>query len=255
MIRGITTALAILLMAASTQADDYPSRPISIIVPSEAGGTHAFVHVIKDALSEKLGVPVVPESRPAGAGSAGGVALKNAVPDGYTYGFFPSGVLVGIPPQRKHPPYDPEDDFEPISLFTNFCYVFITHAGIPALSVNEFMTWGRSIEIFFAYRGETGRVAATLLKKHGVRIVDVVAYRGERQAVTEIQTGRQAGAFVTLASALSGMQSGQVRLLAVINGERCGALPEVPTMGEVGMPEFAAIAPWGGVFAPKNTPP
>ena len=242
----------------TARADDYPSRPIRLVVPYAPGGGADSVARIVRRVSENIGQPIVIETT-GGAGSILGTDIvAKAEPDGYTLLLGQSGPISINPAVYKSLPYDPVKDFAPVTMTTAYPYILVVNAELPARSLQEFVALARSKPGAMNY-GSTGIGAANHLvselfnSKAGLKMTHM-PYRGTALAVGDLMGGQLTMVFGDPISVLPHMKSGKLRALAVTSLERSPVAPEVPTVAESGYPGFEALA-WHGILAPARTPP
>jgi tripartite-type tricarboxylate transporter receptor subunit TctC len=241
-----------------SRADDYPSRPIRLIVPyAPGGGADSVGRVVAKRASETIGQPIVIENR-AGAGSIIGTDMvAKADPDGYTLLLGQSGPISINPAVYKDLRYDPVKDFAPITMTTAYPYILVVNTKSPAKSLQELVALAKSKPGTLNY-GTTGIGAANHLvtelfsSKAGLKMTHV-PYRGTALAVADLIGGQVDLVFGDPISVLSHLQGGTLRALAVSSKQRSPVAPDVPTISEGGYPGFDAIA-WHGILAPARTP-
>jgi putative tricarboxylic transport membrane protein len=251
-------ALATALAASATRADDYPSRPIRLIVPYAAGGgADSVARIVARRVSETIGQAIVIENR-GGAGSIIGTDLVNkSDPDGYTLLLGQSGPISINPAIYKKLPYDPIKDFAPVSMTTAYPYIMVVNPKLGVKTLKEFVALAKSKPGELNY-GTTGVGAANHLVtelfdfKAGIKMAHI-PYRGTALAVTDLLAGQVQMVFADPISALPHIDAGTLLALAVTSKQRSPVAPSVPTVSESGYPGFDAIA-WHGILAPANTP-
>ena len=256
---ALLLALAAPVLAAPAFADDYPSRPIRLIVPyAPGGGADSVARIVAKRVSESIGQPIVIENR-GGAGSIVGTDMvAKAAPDGYTLLLGQSGPISINPAVYKTLPYDPVKDFAPITMTTAYPYILVVNSELPAKTLQEFVALAKSKPGAMNY-GSTGVGAANHLvaelfnSKAGLQMTHV-PYRGTALAVGDLLGGQLSVVFGDPISVLPHIRSGKLRALAVTSLERSPVAPEVPTVAESGYPGFEALA-WHGILAPAKTPP
>jgi tripartite-type tricarboxylate transporter receptor subunit TctC len=239
-------------------AQDFPTRPVTIIVASTpGGGTDILSRIVGEQLSKQLGQPVVVDNRP-GAGSVTGteVAAK-AAPDGYTLQTGLNASMAVNPSLFANLPYDPVRDFAPVGMLAEFPFAIVVSKDFPAQSIKELiaMAKARPGEINYASAGNgTGQQLSMELFKlvTGTNFTHV-PYRGAAPAYTDVISGQVPVFFDNLASALGQIKGGTVRALAVTGKQRSPLIPEVPTVEEAGVPGYVYYT-WFGLWAPKKTP-
>jgi tripartite-type tricarboxylate transporter receptor subunit TctC len=249
---------AVCLISNSLSAQDYPTRPITIIVPQPpGGGTDIITRLVGHQLSIQLGQPVVIENRTGAGTVVGTAAAASSAPDGYT-------LLAGLTANMAVNPglfaklaYDPIREFTPVGMMAEFPFVLVVSKNFPAHSVKELIALAKSKpgEINFASAGNgTGQhLSAELFKLMSGANLTHVPYRGAAAAYTDVIAGRTPVFFDNLASALGQIKAGTVTALAVTGKERSPLLPNVPTVAEAGVPGYVNYV-WFGLWAPKNTP-
>lgn len=252
------TLLIACLVAGSASAQDYPTRPVTVIVAQPpGGGTDIIARIIAQQLSVQLGEPFVVENR-AGAGTVvGTAAAANSAPDGYTLLTGLSANMAVNPSLFAHLSYDPIRDFTPVGMLAEFPFVVVVNKDFPAHSIKDLIEMAKAKpgEINFASGGNgTGQHLSTELFELLANIkITHVPYRGAAPAYTDIMSGQTPVFFDNLASALGQIKGGTVRALAVTGKERSPLLPDVPTVAELGLPDYVYYV-WFGLWAPKNTP-
>ena len=243
------------LATAAAQPQDYPSRPILLVVPFAAGsGIDPTARIIGEALGKALKQPVLIDYKPGANGAIAASAVARAAPDGYTIFMTTVSTHSANPNLLKSIPYDPVRDFTPLSRIGNLPFMLVIDPRIPATSVAEFIVYVKANpgRLSYASANSIGLVAGATLKRiTGLDLVHV-PYRSSPQAINDVMTGRLAMMFVDFALGSPQARAGNVRVLAVTTGERSPLLPEVPSMAEAGLPAFDLI-PWNAMFAPAHT--
>jgi tripartite-type tricarboxylate transporter receptor subunit TctC len=240
-------------------AQEFPTRPITIIVAQPpGGGTDIISRIVGEQLSKQLGQPVIIANRPGAGTVVGTVAAANAPPDGYT---MLAGLIANMavnPSLFANLAYDPIRDFTPVGMMAEFPFAVVVSNNFPAHSIKELIAIAKSRpgEINFASGGNgTGQHLSTelFMLMTGTKLTHV-PYRGASPAYTDVISGRTPVFFDNLASALGQIKGGNVRALAVTGKERSPLLPDVPTVAESGVPAYDYYV-WFGLWAPKKTPP
>jgi tripartite-type tricarboxylate transporter receptor subunit TctC len=246
------------LTAGTARGDDYPSRPIRLIVPYAAGGAaDAVARIIAKHVGESFGQPIVIENR-GGAGAIIGTDLVNkSDPDGYTLLLGQSGPISINPAVYNKLPYDPLKDFAPVTLTTSFPYIMVVNPKLGVKTVQEFVALAKSKPGALNY-GTTAIGGANHLltelfdSKAGITMTPI-PYRGTALAVADLLAGQVQVVFADPVSALPHINAGTLLALAVTSKARSPVAPEVPTISESGFPGFDAIG-WHGILAPAHTP-
>jgi len=257
-ILGVASAALLLLASAAAFAQAYPQRPVRLIVPYPPGsGTDIVARLLGQRLGEDWGQAVVVDNRP-GAGAIVGVdALAKAAPDGYTIGIADTGPLAINPALYPKLPYDPARDFAPVIEVAKLPFMLVAHPSLGVSSVPELIAAAKRepgrINYASVGNGSAVHLATELFKKRaGIDLVHI-PYKGSAPALNDVLGGTTPVMFVNLLSGLQHVKSGRLRALAVATSARVGALPDVPTVSESGVPGYEFQA-WFGVLAPAATP-
>src|SRR3984893_2254000 len=246
------------LAAAALAADDFPTRPVTIIGASTAGGgTDIVSRIVGEQLSKQLGQPFVVDNRP-GAGSVTGTEFAaRAASDGYTLQTGLNASMAVNPSLFAHLPYDPVADCAPVGMLAEFPFAIVVSKNFPAQSVKELIAMAKAKpgEINYASAGNgTGQqLSMELFKLMTGTNFTHVPYRGAAPAYTYVISGQVPVSIDNLASALGQIKGGNVRALAVTSKDRSPLLPDVPTVEEAGVPGYVYYT-WFGLWAPKQPP-
>lgn len=260
-LRAAAAAGAMILALVAPQdvyAQAYPVRPVTIIVPTTAGGgTDIISRLIGEQLSKQLGQPFVVENRPGAGLVVGTVAAAKAAPDGYTLLAGLNGSMAVNPSLFSKLAYDPVRDFTPVAMLADYPFLVVVNNDLPAKSIKELIELAKSKpgQINYASAGNgTGQHLSTELFKMmtGTNLTHV-AYRGAQPAYLDVISGRVPVFFDNMSGAMSLVKGGKVRALAITSKERSALMPDVPTVAESGVPGFEYHT-WFGLWAPKNTP-
>ncbi len=236
---------------------DYPTRPLRLIVPTApGGGTDFTARTIAQKLGEAIGQTVIVDNRPGAAGNIGVDIAAKASPDGYTL-VMPITSFPINPHLYDKLPFDTVTDFAPIVLAASAPLLLVLNPAVPAKSVSELIAVAKSKPGQLNYansgNGTTAHLAGELFKKMaGVNLVSV-PYKGGGPAVIDLIAGQVQVYFSTIPAALAQVQAGRLRGIAVTATRRVPLIPEVPTAAESGLPGFEVIG-WFGLFAPAATP-
>jgi tripartite-type tricarboxylate transporter receptor subunit TctC len=253
---GASMLLATLAFAHAQS--DYPSRPITLLVPFAAGGSSDVVmRLVSAKVAESIKQTIVIENRPGGGGNVAALAVKNAPPDGYTLMMGHTGthaINATLYPDLK---FDPIKDFQPITALISFNNILIVPEVSPAKTAAELVAFAKSKSDGLAYGsqgiGTGGHLLGIILAKQtGIKLVHV-PYRGVAPAVTDMVAGRIDMMFSSYLTASPHIQSGKLRMLAIAGAQRHPQIPEVPTMAEAGF-SGVGMEQWFGLFAPAGTP-
>ena len=255
---AILTVLLAALGPATASAENYPSRPIHLVVPFGPGTTTDIVaRGVGNGLSKVLGQPFVVENRAGAGGAIGTSAVARATPDGYTLTVGTVGthaINVGL---FSRLPYDPIKHFEPIALIGYTPTLLVVPASLPVNTVTELVALANArpggISFASAGNGTSGHLAGELLKSRSGAPMQHVPYKEGGMAVTDVITGQVQFMFYHPAAVLPHIASGQLRALGVSSARRSPAAPDVPSIAEQGFGDFDLIA-WFALYAPAQTP-
>jgi tripartite-type tricarboxylate transporter receptor subunit TctC len=254
----VAALVSVGLAANSLSAQEFPTRPVTIIVASTAGGgTDIVSRIVADQLSKELGQPFIVENRPGSGSVTGTVFAARAAPDGYTLQTGLNASMAVNPSLFANLPYDPIRDFAPVGMLAEFPFVVLVSKNFPAHSIEELIALAKARpgEINYASAGNgTGQHLSMELFKlmTGIKLTHV-PYRGAAPAYTDVISGQVPVFIDNLASGLGQIKGGNVRALAVTGKERSPLLPDVPTVEEAGVPGYVYYT-WFGLWAPKETP-
>jgi tripartite-type tricarboxylate transporter receptor subunit TctC len=256
---SILAATLLALAPTGVRADDYPSKPIRFIVPAAPAGIGDILPRMFAAKLAEAGNPatVVVENRAGGAGVIGAEAVAKSPADGYTLLMGNHAQFAMYPHLAKNLPYDPFKSFAPVILQVTVPNILVVHPSVPVHSLAELIAYAKANPGKLSYAsqgtGASGHIAAELLKLHaGIDIVHV-PYKGAAPAAQDLLAGHVSMMFDVVSLALTAIKSGKVRALGVASKQRVAALPDVPTLTELGFP--AEVGAWFGVLAPAGTPP
>ena len=251
-------ALAFALFAsASASAQDYPTRPVKLIVPFGAGGAvDVIARLLSNDLSKRLGQPVVVENKTGAGGNIAASFVAKSDADGYTLLMGSTGNAVNGS-LYSNLNYDPDKDLAPVVLVGQVPTVLLAHPAVPANTVSELVGIAKMsrTRLNFAYggAGTTEHLAAEMFNARAATKLPLVPYRGGAPAMNDLLGGHVQLFFTNELNALPHLKAGTLKALAIASTERSSTLPNVPTFAEQGMPDFA-ISVWWGIFGPANMP-
>ena len=250
---------ALALLASPALAQDYPSRPIRVVVPSTPGGPPDLVlRAITPRLSAALGQPVVLENRAGGGGLVGTAYVARQPADGLTW-LFTTASHTNIPPFNDNVTYDPVQDFTHVTLAAqNFGQVLVVHPSVPVTTLPELLALARRDPGRLTYgnagNGTASHIPAEIMKSMTGTDILSVPYRGVAEAVTDLLAGRVDMFFVGTQIAQQHVQTGRLRAIALTGARRWAGMPQVPTMAEAGLPGFEVVN-WFGLWMPASVAP
>ena len=256
---GFPRRAALALLASPALAQDYPSRPIRVIVPSTPGGPPDLVlRAITPRLSAALGQPVILENRAGGGGLVGTAYLARQPADGLTW-LFTTASHTNIPPFNDNVTYDPVQDFTHVTLAAqNFGQVLVVHPSVPVATLPELLALARRDPGRLTYgnagNGTASHIPAEIMKSMTGTDILSVPYRGVAEAVTDLLAGRVDMFFVGTQIAQQHVQTGRLRAIALTGARRWAGMPEVPSMAEAGLPGFEVVN-WFGLWMPAGVAP
>ena len=241
--------------ARAEDAEDFPSRPVTIIVPfAPAGGTDILARMLAQKLEQRLSKPFVVENRPGAGTVIATNFVVNSPPDGYTIAMTVSSLAIDVTLYKKLP-YDPAKDLALVALIASVPFVLVVSPSLPVTSVDDLIKLAKQRPLSYgsggigAFHHLAGSLFANMA---GIKMTHV-PYRGTAPALNDLLGGYIQLMFSDLGPALPLITAGKLRALAVTNRDRFTALPDVPPLGDAGVPGYN-IAAWQGVIAPGKTP-
>ena len=248
----------VLILMASASAQNYPTRPIRLVVPQSAGGsTDLVARPLAQRVAEAMKGSVVVDNRPGAGSTIGTDIVAKAPPDGHTLLAVAASFTMS-PSLYKKLPFDPVNDFAPISLLSSLPNILVVHPAQPVKSVKELLAHAKAQPGKLNYSSSgmaTGTHMSMELLKHmtGISIAHI-PYKGGAPSVTALISGEVQLCFATISTALPQVKTGRLRALAVSSARRAAAAPDVPTIAEAGVPGYD-YASWIGLLAPAKTSP
>jgi tripartite-type tricarboxylate transporter receptor subunit TctC len=254
-----TSLICIFIASAGVQAQSWPNKPITLIVPTPPGGTTDFsARLVADSMSKTLGVPVLVDNKPGGSGNIGNQFVARSKPDGYTLLVSYSGYHVGNPHLFKQAGWDPIRDFAPVGMMTVAPQVIAINPKLPINNLKELIAYAKKnpgkLNYASSGSGSIQHIAGELFKQQTGTFITHIPYRGSGPAVQDLMGGQVDMFITTPAGVVSQIQAGRLRGLAVTGKKRLGALPQMPTTDEAGLPNYE-LDSWFALFAPAGTNP
>jgi len=257
LIRGLWCCLAACLLAGGAQAETYPSRQITIVVPFAAGsGTDSIARIIGQQLSVALQQSVVIENKVGASGVIAATYVARSAPDGYTLLMATNSTHSANPFLFKSLSYDPVKDFAPVARAGSYVFMLVVNKDLPVKTLPELVAHAKANpgKLTYASGNTTGIVAGETLKSRAGIDVLQVPYKSTPPALNDVIGGRVSMMFIDLAPGLEHVRAGTLRALAVTTRERSALLPDLPSLHEAGIPGYD-VTSWTGLFAPTGTPP
>lgn len=253
---ALAAALAALSLGALAQ--DYPTRPVTVIVPFAAGGpTDTIARIMGERMGRALGQTVVVENVAGAGGTIAGNRVAHAAPDGYTVaiGHIGTHVIVGA---VQNIPYDVFNDFEPVAMIASNPQIIVSKTAVPAKDLKEFIAWVKAnASTVSAGTGGPGTPSHIMAVYFGNEIkvpIQIVHYKGSGPALQDVMAGHIDLTFDQAANALPQVRAGKIKSYAVTAKARLAAAPDIPTVDEAGLPNFY-MSVWHAYWVPKGTPP
>jgi tripartite-type tricarboxylate transporter receptor subunit TctC len=258
--RRIVQAMCCIALACAwpAAAQNYPTKPIRLIIGFPAGGgTDVAARTITQRLSDTFGQPIVIDYRPGAGGTVGNGVAAKSTPDGYTWLMSATGPHVIAPSLYRSLPYDPFRDYMPIAMVSTSPYLLLVHPSVEARSVGELVRWLRDRSAPASYSsagaGTPGHLASELFKSMTKVRIDHIPYKGAAPALTDLMGGQVHMGFSDMTISAPHLKSGRLRVLAISSGTRSPLAPDLPTVAESGLPGFEALV-WYGLLGPAGTP-
>jgi len=249
--------LCLLALSYGASAQQYPTKPIHLIVPFGPGGfTDVAARILQKELQPVLGQPIIVENKPGAGSTIGTDFVAKAAPDGYNLVMISTTHVIS-PHLYKEMPYDPVRDFTPVMKLAEGPYVLVVNSQTPYRSVNDLVAAAKAkpgtIDFASSGNGSSQHLVGALFMNMSGAKLNHVPYKGSNQAMQDVIGGQVPVSFVGMPNALPNLASGKIRALAVTTKRRDAELPNVPTMDEAGVKGYDATI-WLALLAPKGTP-
>ena len=245
------------LIVSSVPAQDWPTKPVRIIVPFSPGGVaDNSARVVAEPLGMRLGQQVVVENRPGASGNIGTQQVAQAEPDGHTLLLGFDGTMVINPHVFAKIPFDTLLDFAPVTKLGDATLILVAHPSAGVRNLSELIERAKAKPFSYGTSGTGGtpHLAGELLKQRTGALLEHVPYKGGGQAITDVVGGQIPLVFTAIATAQQYVRTNRLVALGVPGAKRSSALPDVPTFQEAGLAGFD-VSSWVGIFAPAKTPP
>jgi tripartite-type tricarboxylate transporter receptor subunit TctC len=258
LIAASVTLAIVMGSAPSWAAGEYPSRPITFIVPYAAGGSNDVLsRTLTEHMAKTFGQPIVIKNEAGAAGTTAATTLTRAAADGHTLMMGNMGTHAVAVVQYPDLKYDPVKDFSPIGLAADVPAVIVTKRDFPAQNLKEFIAYVKSnqstVNEAHVGIGSPTHTFCTLLQSQLGTKTGRIPYRGGTQAMSDLLGGQVDFSCISLSGAISHIRSGNLKAMAIASAERAEVIPDVPTTSEAGLPEFVTST-WNAIFAPKGLP-
>ena len=260
------TRLALLGLAVAalqptlSQAQDYPSRPIRLVVPFTPGGvTDSSGRLIADALGRRLGQQIVVDNKPGASGNIGTAQAATAAPDGYTLLLAFDGTMVINPHVFAKVPFDTLKDFAPVGKIGAATLILVAHPDLPVKTLQDVIALSKTQALAYGTSGIGGtpHIAGEMLAQRTGARLEHVPYKGGGQAMIDVMGGSIPLVYTAVAGAQGHVKAGKLKAIVVSSAQRSSSLPEVRTVAESGVPGLSdfVVDSWVGLLAPARTPP
>lgn len=250
------TAIAAAIISIAAAAQQFPSRPIRMVVPFPAGSaTDAIGRILAQPVSAALGQSVLIDNKAGADGAIAGSEVANAAPDGYTILLATNSPMSAVPAMRKTPPYDPVTDFAPITDVGRYSFFLFANAAAPFKTLQEMIAYAKANpgKLNYATGNTTGIVSFAQLNALAGIDMTHIPYKGEPAGVTDLVANRVQVMIATVTTGGPHARDGKLKVITTTVPRRSPAFPDAPTMAEAGMPQFAIVS-WAGLYAPAKTP-
>jgi tripartite-type tricarboxylate transporter receptor subunit TctC len=256
---GLALMALLFVSPASSRAETWPSRPVTIIVPFGAGTTSDVIaRAFSQSLSESLGQPVIVENKGGAGGNIAAAFVAHANPDGYTLLLATTGPAATNKLMYKDMDFDPERDFAPVVLVGKSPIMIAARLDAPFSTLKEFLDYARAnpdkITAGYAGNGTLGHITGELLQRSASIKFSHTQYRGTGDILVDLLAGRIDIAIDSMAAYVPAIEAGKIKAIAIAGQSRWSKLPDVPTVSESGLPGFEASV-WYALLAPKGTSP
>jgi tripartite-type tricarboxylate transporter receptor subunit TctC len=250
---------ACLIWSATASAEDWPTRPVTMVVPFTAGTTSDLVaRALVEHLSKAIGATIIVDNRGGAGGNIGGAVVAKAHPDGYTLLLATTGPAATNKLMYKDISFDPQRDFAPVALVGKSPVIIVARPDAPMTTLSEMIAYAKAnpdkLNAGFPGNGTLGHITGELLQTRLQIKFGEVQYRGSTPIMTDLLGGHIDIAMDSMAAYVPNVKDGKLRALAIAGGNRWSGLPDVPTVAESGLPGFEASV-WYALLAPTGTPP
>lgn len=247
--------LLLVLMSEAALAQ-FPGKAIRVVVPFPAGSaTDTITRILSSSVSQAVGQPLVVENKAGADGAIAAAEVAKSPADGYTLLMATNSPMSAVPAMKKSPPYDPVNDFTPITDIGRYTFFIVIHPSVPAKTLGELISYARTNpgKLNYATGNTTGIVSTAFFASQAQIKMVHVPYKGEPQAMVDLVAGRVQLMFASSSTSVPHVREGRLRALVTTLPKRSSLLPDAPTIAEAGMPQFS-VTSWAGLFGPAKMP-
>ena len=255
-LRNACLLLSLLLTGFTVNAQDWPSRPVKIVLQFPPGGsTDVVARILSQHMSKTLGQAVLVENKPGADGAIAGEYVVRSDPDGYTFFLASNTPMMQVPLLKLKPPYDPIKSFTPVSLMGYYVYVLVASPAIEPKTVEQLIAYGRKNpdKLNYGSYSSVTQLMQSLFKTNSQVDLNMINYKGEAPTVSDILGQHIQFTFATPTSTMSHINAGKLNAMAVLLKNRSPLLPNVPTAQEAGLPALDAVT-FAAFYGPANLP-
>jgi tripartite-type tricarboxylate transporter receptor subunit TctC len=249
-------AFTLSLASSLTFAQNWPTKPIKLVLQFPPGGsTDVVARILAQSLTASLGQPVIVENKPGADGAIAADYVLRSEPDGHTFFLASNTPMMQVPLLKKNPPYDPIKSFTPVAFVGRYIYVLVTSPSLPVNNAAELLTYARNHpgKLNFGVFSSVGQLMFSSIRDDAKVDMNAIPYKGEAPTINDILGGHVQLTFATPTSTLSQINEGKLRALAVLLPERLPFLPNVPTVKEAGLPELKPVT-FAALYGPAKLP-
>ena len=256
---SLVAVVSLLMSLAPAAAQEFPTRPVKIVVPAAAGGpTHITAQLLAEKMQASLGQPVIVEPKPGAGNNLGADFVAKSAPDGYTMLLATTGTHAINQTLFKHLPFDPIKDFEPVSLVVQYPLLLLVSPDLPVNNVQELIAYAKKnpgkLNRASGGNGTSMHLSGELFVRQAGIDAPHIPYKGSAPALNDLMGNHVQLMFDRMITALPLVEGGKLRALGVTGRKRSPLLPQVPTLAESGLPDYEATG-WTGIVVPAKTPP
>ncbi|HEY8070154.1 MAG TPA: tripartite tricarboxylate transporter substrate binding protein [Burkholderiales bacterium] len=251
----VAASAALLLFAVPALAQ-YPNKPVRVVVPFPAGSaTDTITRILGQSVSAAIGQPMLVDNKVGADGAIAGAEVAKAAPDGYTLLMATNSPMAVVPAMKKVAPYDPVADFTPITDIGRYTFFLYVNAELPIRSFRELVAYAKANpgKLNYATGNTTGIVSFAQMNSLAGIDMTHVPYKGEPQGIGDLVGGRVQLMWATPTTGLAHVKDGKLRAVATNLKTHSSLLPEVPTMAEVGVPQYSVVS-WAALYGPAKMP-